>query len=150
MTAGFQSQKNVAFELTVEGTLRAALNAAGLIADSNMDEWRRIKWSRSSRTDKGVHSLATVSAMLLCQHSQRFLIGVQQPQDLNPMAVANSAAPNPPLQTIVPRPTETAISFKTCLWLRTTIPQLEENTRIPIGQSSSQHALKKYFRLGGC
>lgn len=40
--------------------LELALLRAGLIAASNYGELRKIRWSRSSRTDKGVHSLATV------------------------------------------------------------------------------------------
>lgn len=45
---------------TVEGTLESALHAAGFIADTNMGDFDRIRWSRSSRTDKGVHSLSLV------------------------------------------------------------------------------------------
>ncbi len=33
---------------------------AGFIAPSNYGDLFKIKWTRSSRTDKGVHSLATV------------------------------------------------------------------------------------------
>lgn len=32
-----------------------------MILDTNRDSFYKIKWNRSSRTDKGVHSLNTVS-----------------------------------------------------------------------------------------
>lgn len=48
-------------EETIEGVLELALFKAGMIADTNMGDFDRIRWSRSSRTDKGVHSLSLVS-----------------------------------------------------------------------------------------
>ena len=46
---------------TVEDVLQEALNAAGCILHSNYGSLQKIGWSRSSRTDKGVHALANVS-----------------------------------------------------------------------------------------
>eukprot|EP00200_Dunaliella_tertiolecta_P018396 CAMPEP_0202397978 /NCGR_PEP_ID=MMETSP1128-20130828/975_1 /ASSEMBLY_ACC=CAM_ASM_000463 /TAXON_ID=3047 /ORGANISM="Dunaliella tertiolecta, Strain CCMP1320" /LENGTH=659 /DNA_ID=CAMNT_0049001017 /DNA_START=2910 /DNA_END=4889 /DNA_ORIENTATION=+ len=57
---GLQINRWSAPESTVEGTLEVALLRAGLIAPSNYGDLYRLKWTRSSRTDKGVHSLATV------------------------------------------------------------------------------------------
>ncbi|KAL0039788.1 hypothetical protein WJX77_008016 [Trebouxia sp. C0004] len=50
---------------TVEDVLQAALDAAGCILPSNFGNLQKIGWSRSSRTDKGVHALANVVAMKL-------------------------------------------------------------------------------------
>ncbi|OQR92340.1 ubiquitin fusion degradation protein [Achlya hypogyna] len=51
---------------TVEDTLRSALFKAGCIRDSNFDDMNKIGWSRSSRTDKGVHaSIIVFSGKLL-------------------------------------------------------------------------------------
>jgi hypothetical protein len=47
---------------TVEGTLEVALHKAGFISDSNFGDFNKVSFSRASRTDKGVHSLATVRA----------------------------------------------------------------------------------------
>lgn len=44
----------------MEGVLEKAVFQAGLIAESNFGTLSKIKWSRNSRTDKGVHSLSTV------------------------------------------------------------------------------------------
>ena len=46
---------------TIEHALETAIHAAGGIADSNFGDLHKVGWSRSSRTDKGVHSLSTVS-----------------------------------------------------------------------------------------
>ncbi|EFA80764.1 hypothetical protein PPL_06350 [Heterostelium album PN500] len=46
----------------LENTLEQALFKAGLILPSNLGDLDRIRWSRSSRTDKGVHSLSTLLA----------------------------------------------------------------------------------------
>jgi tRNA pseudouridine(38-40) synthase len=41
---------------TIENEFRKALTKAGHILDTNSHDLNRIKWSRSSRTDKGVHA----------------------------------------------------------------------------------------------
>ena len=48
---------------TIEHCLEAAIFAAGGILPSNMGSLKKLSWSRSSRTDKSVHSLATVISM---------------------------------------------------------------------------------------
>ncbi|EQC35583.1 hypothetical protein SDRG_06872 [Saprolegnia diclina VS20] len=51
---------------TVENEVRAALFKAGCILESNLADLSKIGWSRSSRTDKGVHASCIVfSAKLL-------------------------------------------------------------------------------------
>ncbi|MED6172475.1 hypothetical protein PIB30_050460 [Stylosanthes scabra] len=44
----------------IEKELETAIFKAGGIRDSNFGDLDKVKWSRSSRTDKGVHSLATM------------------------------------------------------------------------------------------
>jgi hypothetical protein len=58
--AGSQLQRHDDSIATVEGVLETALFRAGCILESNMGALEKLGWSRSSRTDKGVHSLATV------------------------------------------------------------------------------------------
>lgn len=45
---------------TIEAELQTALCKSGCVTESNSVSLSKVKWSRSSRTDKGVHSLATV------------------------------------------------------------------------------------------
>ena len=47
---------------TVEGNLLRAAYEAGMILPSNLAAASRLRWSRSSRTDKGVHAVSAVSA----------------------------------------------------------------------------------------
>jgi tRNA pseudouridine38-40 synthase len=60
---GLQAQPDNAPQQTIEDALEAAIFAAGGILPSNMGSLKKLGWSRSSRTDKSVHSLATVVAM---------------------------------------------------------------------------------------
>jgi tRNA U38,U39,U40 pseudouridine synthase TruA len=46
---------------TIENVLETAIYKAGLMHEANFGAFSKIKWSRASRTDKGVHSLGTVS-----------------------------------------------------------------------------------------
>ena len=46
---------------TVEDVLQQAMYQAGAILPSNYGNLSKIGWTRSSRTDKGVHALANVS-----------------------------------------------------------------------------------------
>lgn len=48
---------------TIEGELETAIYKAGGIRDSNYGDLHKIAWARSSRTDKGVHSLATMISL---------------------------------------------------------------------------------------
>ncbi|KAL4422713.1 hypothetical protein ABPG75_008910 [Micractinium tetrahymenae] len=63
---GLQMQPNQALplasapEATVEDALEEAIFRAGGILPSNRGQLSKVGWSRSSRTDKSVHSLATV------------------------------------------------------------------------------------------
>ncbi|KAF6263017.1 hypothetical protein COO60DRAFT_531689 [Scenedesmus sp. NREL 46B-D3] len=57
---GLQANRELPHLATVEGVLEKAILAAGLISEANFGDFRRTKWTRSSRTDKGVHSLCTV------------------------------------------------------------------------------------------
>lgn len=45
---------------TIEGVLEIAIHKAGLVTDANFGDLNKIGFSRASRTDKGVHSLASV------------------------------------------------------------------------------------------
>ncbi|KAK9846471.1 hypothetical protein WJX81_004698 [Elliptochloris bilobata] len=62
---GLQLQRTEGDASTVEGVLETALFRAGSILESNMGSLSKLGWSRSSRTDKGVHSVATVVACKL-------------------------------------------------------------------------------------
>ena len=55
---------------TVEAALEAALTKVGAIAPHNAGDISKVGWSRSSRTDKGVHSLGTVVSMKMRLHPQ--------------------------------------------------------------------------------
>ncbi|CAN6463286.1 unnamed protein product [Victoria cruziana] len=56
---GLQLQRDTGAP-TIEGELEAAIFKAGGILDTNYGNLYKIAWARSSRTDKGVHSLATM------------------------------------------------------------------------------------------
>ncbi|WIA38279.1 hypothetical protein OEZ86_001619 [Tetradesmus obliquus] len=57
---GLQANRELPHLATIEGVLEKAIFAAGMISEANFGDFRRTKWTRSSRTDKGVHSLCTV------------------------------------------------------------------------------------------
>ncbi|KAL5102265.1 hypothetical protein RYX36_006592 [Vicia faba] len=57
---GLQMQRDENARSTVEKELETAIFKAGGIRESNLGDLEKIGWSRSSRTDKGVHSLATM------------------------------------------------------------------------------------------
>lgn len=57
---GLQLQRDENELSTVENELEKAIFKAGGIRDSNYGDLHKIAWARSSRTDKGVHSLATM------------------------------------------------------------------------------------------
>ncbi|VFQ71778.1 unnamed protein product [Cuscuta campestris] len=60
---GLQKQRDENGLSTIEGELEKAIFKAGGIKDSNFGDLYRIGWARSSRTDKGVHSLATIISL---------------------------------------------------------------------------------------
>ncbi|KAF3616270.1 hypothetical protein FXO38_34637 [Capsicum annuum] len=49
--------------IAIEGELEKSIFKAGGIRDSNFGNFYKIGWARSSRTDKGVHSLATMISL---------------------------------------------------------------------------------------
>ncbi|KAF7816204.1 putative tRNA pseudouridine synthase [Senna tora] len=57
---GLQMQLDEHSLSTVEKELETAIFKSGGIRDSNFGDLQKIAWARSSRTDKGVHSLATM------------------------------------------------------------------------------------------
>ncbi|XP_020972515.1 putative tRNA pseudouridine synthase [Arachis ipaensis] len=58
---GLQMQRDECSPLsTIEKELETAIYKAGGIHDNNFGNLEKIAWARSSRTDKGVHSLATM------------------------------------------------------------------------------------------
>ncbi|KAF0716875.1 Aste57867_2617 [Aphanomyces stellatus] len=56
---------------TIEYDVREALFKAGCILESNYADMSKIGWSRSSRTDKGVHATAIVLSAKLLVHEDR-------------------------------------------------------------------------------
>ncbi|XP_034688518.1 putative tRNA pseudouridine synthase isoform X3 [Vitis riparia] len=60
---GLQMQRDESSLSTIEGELETAVFKAGGIRDSNYGNLHKIGWDRSSRTDKGVHSLATMISL---------------------------------------------------------------------------------------
>ncbi|KAL2317398.1 hypothetical protein Fmac_031274 [Flemingia macrophylla] len=59
---GLQMQRDDHRLSTVEKELETAIFQAGGMRKSNFGDLNKVKWGRSSRTDKGVHSLATMIA----------------------------------------------------------------------------------------
>jgi tRNA pseudouridine38-40 synthase len=45
------------------------------VQEANFGDFRKTKWSRSSRTDKGVHSLATVIGLRVLMHDEDYDTG---------------------------------------------------------------------------
>ncbi|KAF5446608.1 hypothetical protein F2P56_032222 [Juglans regia] len=60
---GLQMQRDEHSLSTIEEELETAIFKAGGIRDSNFGNLHKIAWARSSRTDKGVHSLATTISL---------------------------------------------------------------------------------------
>ncbi|KAJ7565138.1 hypothetical protein O6H91_02G049700 [Diphasiastrum complanatum] len=65
---GLQSQKTSgcqqnAIGMAIEDELEKAIYRSGGILESNYGNLHKVSWVRSSRTDKGVHSLSTVISM---------------------------------------------------------------------------------------
>ncbi|KAF2075399.1 hypothetical protein CYY_003278 [Polysphondylium violaceum] len=66
----------------IENDLEKALFKAGHILPSNLGDLERIRWSRSSRTDKGVHSLSTVISTSLLLDLKKFQFDVPLGKEL--------------------------------------------------------------------
>ncbi|KMZ68241.1 hypothetical protein ZOSMA_246G00330 [Zostera marina] len=60
---GLQIQRGPGSFPTIEGELEAAIFRAGGIHNGNFGDLYKIGWTRSSRTDKGVHSLSTMISL---------------------------------------------------------------------------------------
>lgn len=63
---GLQMQQAQTEHTAIENVLHNAIFEAGMMLSSNKDNPQRLKWSRSSRTDRGVHSLGTVRCASCC------------------------------------------------------------------------------------
>jgi tRNA pseudouridine38-40 synthase len=50
---------------TIEGVLVRGLYRIGAISERNLEQVRKVGWSRASRTDKGVHAVSNVASMKL-------------------------------------------------------------------------------------
>ncbi|KAF3454829.1 hypothetical protein FNV43_RR05277 [Rhamnella rubrinervis] len=60
---GLQMQRDEHSLSTIEKELETAIYKAGGIRESNFGDLQKVAWARSSRTDKGVHSLATMISL---------------------------------------------------------------------------------------
>lgn len=60
---GLQKQQELGVDSTIESVLESAIFKSGGILESNYGKLQKIGWERSSRTDKGVHSLATMISL---------------------------------------------------------------------------------------
>ncbi|XP_010921092.1 putative tRNA pseudouridine synthase [Elaeis guineensis] len=87
---GLQMQRDSHSLSTIEAELESAIFKAGGIRDSNYGDLHKIGWARSSRTDKGVHSLATMISlkMEIPEHAWR--------EDPSGMLLANCVNSNLP------------------------------------------------------
>ncbi|CAM0873099.1 unnamed protein product [Alopecurus aequalis] len=61
--SGLQKQRELSADSTIESVLESAIFKAGGILESNYGKLQKVGWERSSRTDKGVHSLATMISL---------------------------------------------------------------------------------------
>ncbi|GFR46264.1 hypothetical protein Agub_g7817 [Astrephomene gubernaculifera] len=86
-TAASSSTGSSSLPETVEGLLERAVYDAGLIAESNFGDLKKVKWTRSSRTDKGVHSVSTVVGL-------RVLLAGDERFDTDPEGLTLAAALN--------------------------------------------------------
>ncbi|XAR60800.1 Mitochondrial tRNA pseudouridine(27/28) synthase [Bertholletia excelsa] len=80
---GLQIQRDEHALSTIEEELESAIFKAGGICDSNFGDLNKIAWARSSRTDKGVHSLATMISLKVEIPENAWS------KDLNGIALAN-------------------------------------------------------------
>ena len=63
-----------------------------MIASPALPPLSKIKWTRASRTDKGVHSLGTVMSMRLLVHDERYTPG-GDPEGLTHADLINAHLP---------------------------------------------------------
>eukprot|EP00899_Mesostigma_viride_P008275 jgi/Mesvir1/17449/Mv08725-RA.1 len=69
---GLQKQEDSDELDTIEAYLEAALFKVGGIRPSNYGQLSKVGWSRSSRTDKGVHSLVTIVSLKMMVDKHAF------------------------------------------------------------------------------
>ncbi|GLI59405.1 hypothetical protein VaNZ11_001288 [Volvox africanus] len=72
---GSSINRTLGDDVTIEQVLEKALFAAGCISEANFGSFSKVKWSRASRTDKGVHSLATVMGLRMLVDDSRYAVG---------------------------------------------------------------------------
>lgn len=65
---GLQIQNGPTPQKAIENVVHDAIFDAGMMLSTNKNDVQRLKWSRSSRTDKGVHSLGTVRLTDIAPH----------------------------------------------------------------------------------
>ncbi|KAG2440173.1 hypothetical protein HXX76_004286 [Chlamydomonas incerta] len=72
---GSSINRTLGDDVTIEQVLEKALFAAGCISEANFGSFAKIRWSRASRTDKGVHSLGTVMGLRMLVDDARYVTG---------------------------------------------------------------------------
>eukprot|EP00633_Aureoumbra_lagunensis_P014467 CAMPEP_0197350720 /NCGR_PEP_ID=MMETSP0893-20130614/26433_1 /TAXON_ID=44058 ORGANISM="Aureoumbra lagunensis, Strain CCMP1510" /NCGR_SAMPLE_ID=MMETSP0893 /ASSEMBLY_ACC=CAM_ASM_000539 /LENGTH=430 /DNA_ID=CAMNT_0042863597 /DNA_START=298 /DNA_END=1590 /DNA_ORIENTATION=- len=84
---GFQLQASQPELRTVEGEMQAALRRAGVVAQENIDDLKKVGWTRAARTDKGVSAarhVVTVKLELEDDDIEKAItqINAELPQDI--------------------------------------------------------------------
>ncbi|KAG1680413.1 hypothetical protein FOA52_015504 [Chlamydomonas sp. UWO 241] len=69
---GSSVNRTLGDDATVEAVLETAIFKAGMMKEANYGSFGKVRWTRASRTDKGVHSLGTVVSLKLLVHDDRF------------------------------------------------------------------------------
>ncbi|PNW84649.1 hypothetical protein CHLRE_03g152950v5 [Chlamydomonas reinhardtii] len=72
---GSSINRTLGENVTIEQVLEKALFAAGCISEANFGSFSKIRWSRASRTDKGVHSLGTVMGLRMLVDDAKYVAG---------------------------------------------------------------------------
>ncbi|KXZ51601.1 hypothetical protein GPECTOR_12g565 [Gonium pectorale] len=72
---GSSINRTLGDNVTIEQVLEKALFAAGCITEANFGSFSKIRWTRASRTDKGVHSLGTVMGLRMHVDDARYVTG---------------------------------------------------------------------------
>ncbi|GIL77371.1 hypothetical protein Vretifemale_6833, partial [Volvox reticuliferus] len=85
---GSSINRTLGDDVTIEQVLEKALFAAGCISEANFGSFSKVKWSRASRTDKGVHSLATVMGLRMLVDDSRYAVGPEG--DVEGLALADA------------------------------------------------------------
>lgn len=74
--SGLQIQANPGKQPAIENVIHDAIFEAGMMLPTNRFSAQRLKWSRSSRTDKGVHSMGTVRRPYTTKTSPGWSLGL--------------------------------------------------------------------------